>query len=296
MTLEAAFYRFLYLKQLQGCSDKTVSCYQQVLLPFIKFVGDIPLTDLSRENHNEYIYLLTQRKYSRATFASYVRQLKVFIRWLESEYHLSLESEKLKVPVAHRRVVHIFSDGEIIDLFDSIEASPEWIRLRNCAMVALMLDSGLRQNEVACLRSEDIYWSSGTLKVLGKGAKERVVPFGCFSRDFMKMYREQCPYSDEYFFVDRHGGVLTADAVKHFMHKLSDKLPFDVSSHRLRHNFATNYCLNQYEKYGTIDLYRLMILMGHEDIETTRIYLHHANQIIASVSAISHLDKILRNK
>ena len=75
--------------------------------------------------------------------------------------------------------------------------------------------------------------------------------------------------------------------------KISKKLPFEFSSHKLRHNFGTNYCLDQYDKYGQIDIYKLMVIMGHEDIKTTRKYLHIANSIIVARSNISHLDKIL---
>lgn len=293
MTLENAFDNFIFQKNLQGCSEKTLLCYRQVIHPLIDYIGSgSSLDTFTRDSYNQYIAVLTSRNYSRATLSSYIRQIKVFIRWLEDEYNIDLSSSKIRVPRAHRKVVHIYSDQEIKLIFNSVEAENEWLSLRNCAMISLMLDSGLRQNEVSTLQSEDIYWQRGTLKVLGKGNKERVVPFGNLSRSFMTRYRELCPFTRHYFFVSRRGDAVSNDSVKHFMHKLSKKLPFAFSSHRLRHNFATNYCLDQYERFGQVDLYRLMILMGHEDVETTRIYLHHANQIIASVTTISHLDKV----
>lgn len=299
ITLNAAFEEFIFSKNLQGCAEKTINCYRQVITPFIDFIGpDIDLFSVTRDIYNDYIFILCKRKYSRTTLSSYVRQIKVFLRWLESEYSFDLSTDKLRVPKAYKKIVHIYSDDELQLIFNTIHCESEWLTARNCAMVALMLDSGLRQNEVCMLRTEDIYWQSGTLKVLGKGDKERIVPFGSLSKKYMLRYRKLCPYwdllSQDNFFIGRRGEVVTTDLVKRFMYRLSSKLPFAFSSHRLRHNFATNYCLDQYEKYGQVDLYRLMILMGHEDIETTRIYLHHANQIIASVTAISHLDKVLK--
>ena len=294
MVLDAAFNNFIFAKQLQGCSEKTLNCYRQVIYPLVSFVGsDVFLEELTREKYNEYISVLVSRKYSRTTLASHVRQIKVFLRWLESEYDLDLSTDKLRVPKAYKKVVHIYSDDELQLIFDTIHAESDWITARNRALVALMLDSGLRQNEVCTLRSEDISWQNGTLKVVGKGSKERVVPFGNLSRKFMLRYRQLCPYW-EFLFVGRRAEIRSADSVKHFVYRLSSKLPFEFSSHRLRHNFATNYCLDQYKEHGQVDLYRLMILMGHEDIETTRVYLHHANQIIASITAISHLDKVLK--
>lgn len=295
MTLSAAFDSFLLSKRLQGCSEKTIKCYEQVVHPFVLFLGiDSDVSDVTRSRYNEYVGFLVSKKYSRSTLASYIRQLKVFLRWLESEFDLDLETSKLKVPRAFKKVVYIYTDDEIKLIFDSISVESEWLTVRNCAMVALMLDSGLRQEEVCTLQSADISWQRCTLKVNGKGNKERVVPFGRLSKQFMERYRQLCPYSEDYFFVGRRGDEVTTDSVKHFIYRLGKKLPFEFSSHRLRHNFATNYCLNQYQEYGHVDLYRLMILMGHEDIETTRFYLHHANQIIASITAISHLDKVLK--
>ena len=82
--------------------------------------------------------------------------------------------------------------------------------------------------------------------------------------------------------------------VKNFMWNLAQKLPFEFSSHKLRHNFATNYCIDQYEKHGFVDIYKLMILTGHEDVKTTNRYLHIANQIIVSRESVSHIDKIFQ--
>ena len=293
MVLDAAFNNFIFAKQLQGCSEKTLNCYRQVIYPLVSFVGsDVFLEELTREKYNEYISVLVSRKYSRTTLASYVRQIKVFLRWLESEYDLDLSTDKLRVPKAYKKVVHIYSDDELQLIFDTIHAESDWITARNRALVALMLDSGLRQNEVCTLRSEDISWQNSTLKVVGKGSKERVVPFGNLSRKFMLRYRQLCPYweflSLEYFFVGRRGEILSADSVKHFVYRLSSKLPFEFSSHRLRHNFATNYCLDQYKEHGQVDLYRLMILMGHEDIMATQIYLSVTKNRIKDVYDKTH--------
>ena len=85
---------------------------------------------------------------------------------------------------------------------------------------------------------------------------------------------------------------MTCDSVKHMVYKLADKLDFELSSHKLRHNFATNYCIDQYEARGQVDIYSLMYLMGHEDVETTQRYLHFAMEIIATRNHVSHLDKV----
>lgn len=70
---------------------------------------------------------------------------------------------------------------------------------------------------------------------------------------------------------------------------------FDLSSHKLRHNFATNYCIDHVRQTGKTDVYDLSILMGHESIETTKKYEHFAHEIIAAENNISHLDMCLGN-
>ncbi len=74
------------------------------------------------------------------------------------------------------------------------------------------------------------------------------------------------------------------------------KSGIDFSSHKLRHNFATNYCIDHYEESGQADVYKLMHLMGHGNIKTTEIYLHFALDILSASSHFSHLDKLLKDR
>ncbi len=146
------------------------------------------------------------------------------------------------------------------------------------------------------LQRAGISLTANRMTVRGKGDKDRTVPLGQLTRHFMLEYLSLCPYSDTAVFVNRRGQPLTCNAVKLFVSRLADTLPFELSSHKLRHNFATNYCLDQYRTHGQVDIYRLMYLMGHEDIETTRRYLHMANEILSSQGCISHLDGIMNGE
>lgn len=131
-----------------------------------------------------------------------------------------------------------------------------------------------------------------TIKVLGKGAKERLVPLGNLAKKLLEDYLSACPYSSDYVFLDKFGLPLSGNAIRLFVSKLKKKLNFDLSSHKLRHNFATNYCINHLKKDGSSSIYDLSILMGHESIETTKKYEHFAHELIAAQNNISHLDKI----
>lgn len=294
MTVQQSFENFIFSRRIQGLTDKSISCYVSFIKPFIKFIGsDMEISVVNRDIVNSYIETLFKRALSRATIATYIRHIKIFLKWIEEEYEVCLQADKIKIPKTPKKVLHIYSNEEIKQIFDTVHADEEWIHARNCCIIALMLDSGLRQNEVCTLLRVNINFQSCTMKICGKGNKERIVPFGNITKHYIALYNDLCPYQSEYLLVARHGDNLTPNAVKLFMSKMAKSLPFPFSSHKLRHNFATNYCINQYEQNGKVDIYSLMLLMGHEEVETTQRYLHFAQQIIATKLSISHLDKIL---
>lgn len=293
MTLEEAFDKFIEFKQRQGLSDVSIRDYVTFIAPFVAYIGyPVNLSEVKEKRVFAYIDGLYRQDISKATRSTYIRNVKVFLNWIKKYEGIDLFTSHIVVPKANKKVLRIYGDDDIRLIFKTIHAESDWLTARNRAMVAVMLDSGLRQGEVCDLLSRDVYFEKSMLKVCGKGDKERFVPLGSIAARYMKEYRFLCPYHESNFFVSRRGEPVSRDSVKHFMYKLAQELPFEFSSHKLRHNFATNYCLDQYEMYGKIDIFRLMILMGHEDVKTTNRYLHIANEIIASRENVSHMDRI----
>lgn len=293
MTIQEAFDNFILSRRLADLSVKTINDYTEFITPFVEFLGaDKAITTLCEADVNSYIGELLGRPLSKASRATYIRHIKIFLRWMEDTYHIDINARHIRVPKTPKRLVKIYSDDEIVQIFNGVVTDTEWITLRNKCIVALMYDSGLRQSEVCTLKRDNVSFLDNRLVVHGKGDKERTVPLGQLTARFMRLYLDSCPYTSDSIFVNKKGENLTCNAVKLMITKLANKLDFELSSHKLRHNFATNYCLDQYERYGRIDIFRLMILLGHEDVETTRRYLHIANEIIASKENISHLDKL----
>jgi site-specific recombinase XerD len=297
MTLDEAMKEFLLNKKVEGVSQKTIASYKNSIVLMVRTIGEnVCVEDISKSMVFEYILQLQERSLSKATVSSYVRDVRIFLRWIDNEYGLNFDPTKIKVPKSPKKNVHIYNDDEIQVIFDNIHTSISWITARNKAIVAIMLDSGLRQNEICTLTCDNVDSSRMVMKVTGKGAKDRVVPLGKFAYAFIEYYRSQCPYKDTtYVFVDKYGNPMTCNAVKLFVNRLQRKLPFQLSSHRLRHNFATNFCIDHVKKTGRSDVYDLSILMGHESIETTKKYEHFAHEIIAAENNISHLDLCLGN-
>lgn len=293
MTIQQAFDEFILSRRLADLTEKTVSDYRQFITPFAEYIGlEKPLETLHQENITAYIEKLLDKPISRSTRATYIRHVKIFLKWVSQEYTVQYDYKRIKVPKSPKKRVKIYTDSELLEIFEHVQAENEWLTLRNKCIIALMYDSGLRQSEVCTLERSKVSFTDKRMVVHGKGNKERTVPLGSLTARLMNDYLALCPYKSKFVFVTRRGQPLTCNAVKLLVSRLSQKLDFELSSHKLRHNFATNYCIDQYEERGQVDIYRLMIIMGHEDVETTRRYLHHANEIIGTKNCISHLDKV----
>ena len=283
MTLEVALSIFIRAKKLNGLSKKSIYDYQMFVGQFLKFIGsDTDIFVLKQDDIERYIEFQVDRNISKNTFSTYIRHLKIFIRWICNNYDVDFTYTTIKVPKGSKKVVKVYSDDEIRQIFDAVHCDEQWVEYRNKTIISFMLDSGIRQGEVCSLKNKNIFFDNGRMLVHGKGDKERLVPLGNNSIILYKKYRQLCPYDSENAFVTKYGEPVCNNTIKLMVTKLSKKVPFEISSHKLRHNFATNYCLDMYQKNGSIDIYRLMTILWHEDISTTRRYLHIANEIIAS--------------
>jgi site-specific recombinase XerD len=296
MTLQELMNEFLFQKKLSGVSPATITDYQNFITIMIQAIGpSAPLESLSYQAVSNYILSLYDRPLSRSTIATYIRNARIFLRWVHQEYGLSFDPKTIKVPKSPKKIVHIYTDSEIQLLFSCIQTSIPWITARNSAIISLMLDSGIRQKEVCELLKANIDKQRMVMKVTGKGAKDRLVPLGYISSLFLEDYLSQCPFPDtSCLFVDRLGHPLSGNAVRIFVNRLQKQLPFDLSSHKLRHNFATNFCVDNLRKNGTTCVYDLSILMGHESMETTKRYEHFAHEILAVENNHSHLDQVFQ--
>lgn len=296
MTLSELLEEFLLQKRLAGLSSQTIIDYSNMIALFLQYTGaSLPLESVTYKLVNSYILDLYKRPLSKATVSSYIRNLRIFLRWVYKEYGLSFDPVKITVPKSPKKIVHIYTDVEIQYIFSCVGTSEPWISARNRAILALMLDSGLRQAEVCNLLHRGIDRHSMALLVTGKGDKDRLVPLGSVSLALLEDYLSLCPFHDsKYVFLDKHGSHLTGNAVRLFVNRLKHKLPFELTSHKLRHNFATNYCLDNIKRTGNSNVYDLSIIMGHESIETTKKYEHFAHEMLAIENRVSHLDSVYK--
>ncbi|WZL73091.1 tyrosine-type recombinase/integrase [Clostridiaceae bacterium 35-E11] len=311
LTIEKAIDLFLVDRELKGNTEKTLKNYRQFLGYFVDYIGankrvdELILGDLK----GYHLYLMKKPKYeghpfkvnsdkgiSKVSIQTYLRTLRVFIYYLfEEGYTTENLGHKFKLPKAPKKTVDILSDEEIDKLLNAITENSEF-QVRNKCMIVLMLDSGLRRNEVLDLEYDKVHISQNIIKVFGKGQKERLVPIGLYTKKlllkYIQMYRPISEYPTKKLFLDQNKRPMTENAIKMIFTRLRKKTNIDrLHPHMLRHTFATRYLI-----HGG-DIFSLQQILGHTSLEMVRRYSHVASSyLISNHKRLSPLDNFQKNK
>ncbi|HNE60636.1 MAG: site-specific tyrosine recombinase XerD [Rubrivivax sp.] len=278
-----------------GLSANSLAAYRRDLTLYAAWLQATHRVALAQTQEPHLNAYMAARADGKATSAN--RRLTVFkrfFRWALRE-HLVSADPTLRLLAARQplRVPKTLGEAQV----DALLTAPNTgtpLGLRDRAMLELMYASGLRVSELVALRSFHVGFNEGVLRVLGKGSKERLVPFGEQARDWLERYlREARPallggrQSDALFVTSagRTPGtamsrVMFWNLVKRYARTAGVTAP--LSPHTLRHAFAT-HLLN----HGA-DLRAVQLLLGHADISTTTIYTHIARQRLKELHAQHH--------
>jgi integrase/recombinase XerD len=275
----------------EGLSKNTLSAYRRDLSLYGRWLaGQGKAIDATAESDLN-AYLAARHSQTRATSAN--RRLTVFkryFRWALRERVITADPTlKLQSAKQPLRVPKTLSEAQV----EALLAAPDVgtpLGLRDRAMLELMYASGLRVSELVGLKVFNLGMNEGVLRVLGKGSKERLVPFGQIARDWIVRYLAEARAAilggqqTEDLFVTARGSGMTR--VMFWMivkkHALAAGITAPLSPHTLRHAFAT-HLLN----HGA-DLRAVQMLLGHADISTTTIYTHVARERLKSLHAQHH--------
>lgn len=283
-------YKRTYIK------PKSAKGYYETLRLFVDYTGkDTQIEDLTQKDLQRYQIKVNESKSIKAgTKTCYIRNLRIFICWCIEEYSLTnIQYQKIRIPKPPKKQIYLYTDNDIKMMYEACKTSVEWLTMRNRTILTVLLDTGVRREEIRNIKKNDVDLQHNWFYVHGKGSKDRTVPFSKRSECLISDLWDICPYKDsEYAFCGRYGGQLGTDAIKQFLNKLNQKVPFELSSHRLRHNFATNYALHYLREYGTSCAVELAAIMGHEDTKTTENYVHIAHTVISMERRYSRMDNI----
>jgi integrase/recombinase XerD len=236
-------------------------------------------------------YIAARHALSKASSANRrLTVLKRFFRWSLRE-HVVTADPTLKLLPARQpmRSPKVLSEAQVEALLQAPDLDTP-LGLRDRAMIELMYASGLRVSELVTLKTVFVGLAEGVLRVTGKGAKERLVPFGAEAHDWLRRYLAEARadilqgQQSDALFVTARGGPMTRQMFWTLLkrHALNAGIRSPLSPHTLRHAFAT-HLLN----HGA-DLRAVQLLLGHADISTTTIYTHVARERLRQLHAQHH--------
>ena len=277
-----------------GLSKNSLDAYRRDLRLFARWleVARPALADLFAVGAADIeAYFSARNDETKASSAN--RRLSVLKRFYQMalrQKHITIDP-CLKLASARQptRFVHTLSEAQVEALLAAPDVNTA-LGLRERTMLELMYASGLRVSELVELKTVELSLNDGVLRVTGKGAKTRLVPFGAQARLWIQRYLREARgvildgQVDDALFVTRRGGPMTRQMFWILIkkHALRADIKAPLSPHTLRHAFAT-HLLN----HGA-DLRVVQLLLGHSDISTTQIYTHVARERLKVLHAQHH--------
>ena len=275
-----------------GLATHTLAAYRRDLTLFAAWLDRVGGGSIARASENDLRGYAVARHAGSAA-ASTNRRLTVFkrfYRWAVRE-HLAAADPTLRMAAARQalRLPKTLSQRQVEALLDA-PATDTPLGLRDRTMLELMYASGLRVSELVDLKTVNVSLVESALRVTGKGAKERLVPFGEEAHAWLTRYAAEAraailgAQTSDALFVTRRGGPMTRQMFWKLVkaHAAAAGIAVPLSPHTLRHAFAT-HLLN----HGA-DLRAVQMLLGHADISTTTIYTHVARERLKSLHAAHH--------
>lgn len=272
---------FINNQKVINNSDETIRFYKKRIGYFIEFVNNKNVDELCIDDYNNYVFCLQEKKTDKGnnlstyTIKTTLNAAKIFIKYLYDNHYITSDFYKNIKPYKNlKKTIVVLSESEINKLLSSQNEFSK-IGCRNLLIISLMLDAGLRLNEVCNLDVFDLNIELGLIRVLGKGNKERLVPL----TDTIKKYYDRYLYisniSTGALFIDFDTDIrLTPSGISQIFRRIKKEYNFsELHPHFLRHTFATLFLVN-----GG-DPVHLQLILGHTTLYMTEHYLHLANQM-----------------
>ena len=283
----------LFLESLateKDYSDHTLRAYSKDLNAFFNFLAESKTAVRGRQKSSRVVSLkridgiiirgylgFLHRQNKKTTIARKLSAIRSFFKFLVKQGIIDQNpAELILTPKQDKTIPTYLSVDEMFRLLDSIQTDT-LLGLRNRAIFETLYSSGIRVAELAGLNFSDLNFSSGVVRVLGKGNKQRIIPIGQKALKAIAAYREQLSrqvdpvvLKEGALFLNRYNKRLTARSIARILRKLIDAIGLltPVSPHALRHSFATHML------DSGADLRVVQELLGHKSLSTTQRYTH----------------------
>jgi integrase/recombinase XerC len=285
--------RFLnYLKINKGYSDNTTLNYEVDILEFNEYIIEykINFKTLNYQEIKPYLLKLHNMKYKRSTISRKLSSLRSFYKYLTKE-NVVYDNPFILVslPKKEKKLPSFLYYNELDDILHIPDISTP-LGLRNRLILELLYATGIRVSELVKIKIKDIDTNQKSIRINGKGNKDRDVLYGDYCKDILNIYlndgylrllnNKKC----DYLILNNRGNSITERAIRYIIDKIIDDsaMKKHVTPHTIRHTFATHLLDNG------ADLLTVQELLGHESLSTTQIYTHITNERLRSVYLKSH--------
>ena len=285
-----------HLAQVRRLSPATVRAYRADLRDLADTVAVADLRSVDLEALREWLWTATQRGDARSTLARRAAAARSFFSWAKEEELISVDpSLRLIAPKRGRTLPTVASqDGMRVLLEEqrAIAAEGDPVALRDHAVLELLYGSGMRVSELCGLDVDDIDLDRATARVVGKGSKERVVPFGVPAREAVGAYltrarpalSARASHPVAAVFLGTRGGRIGPRAIYALVARVLGPVvgAENVGPHALRHSAATHLL------DGGADLRAVQEILGHASLGTTQIYTHVSTERLTATYRLAH--------
>jgi integrase/recombinase XerD len=282
-----------YLVFEKGLSEKTIESYSSDLSKYLEFLKQKGVNDITQADTPlilKHLIALRESGLGSKSCARHLITLRGFHKFLAQEKILEFDPAKLvDLPQSGLKLPDVLSVSEV-NLLLNIPDSNTVLGKRNSAMIELLYAAGLRVSELVNLKFLDVNIEACFVRVMGKGSKERIVPFGLYAKnkidDYINNSRPLLLKNriSKYLFVARAGKPMTRQGfwklLKQYVKQAGIKKK--VTPHSLRHSFASHLL------EGGADLRTVQVMLGHVDISSTQIYTHVARDHLRKIHEKYH--------
>lgn len=282
-----------FIKYEKRLSDNTIKSYQNDLKKYINYLKKANISSFKDVKPKTIeLMLISEKDLNTASLAHLLLSIKSLHKYLKKLKILDKDvTINIEQPKMAKHLPDVLSYDEVNNLLDIEIKTIEDIR--NKAMLELLYASGFRISELLNIKLGDIDFTNAVVRTFGKGSKERVVPLPDVTLDYINKYLEirkdiLNKKESDYLFITKRGNKMDRTTFFKFIKNLLIKknIHKDISPHTLRHSFATHLL------EGGADLRSIQVLLGHENIKTTKIYTHISREKLLD----DYIDKHPRSK